>query len=55
MENILIEIKVTNDKGKSETATFPYDVYSKIKEEQNVSMLEDLLNSLIDKIKQKKK
>ena len=54
MENISIEIKVINGKGKSETASFPYDVYLKMKEEQNINMLDDLLNSLIEKTKNKK-
>jgi hypothetical protein len=51
MENIIIEIKVTNEKGKSETASFPYDVYFKMKEEQNIDMFNDLLNSLVEKAK----
>lgn len=49
MNNIIIEIKVTNGK-KVELASVPYDVYCKMKEEQNIDMLSDLLKSLIDKI-----
>jgi len=55
MENIVIEIKAINEKGKSETASFPYDVYIKMKEEQSINMLDDLLNGLIEKIKKSKK
>jgi hypothetical protein len=55
MENIIVEIKATNEKGKSETASFPYNIYLDMKEKQNINMLDDLVNSLVEKIKQNKK
>ena len=55
MENIMVEIKVTNEKGKSETTLFPYNVYLEMKEKQGVNMFDDLLNSLIEKVKTNKK
>jgi predicted RNase H-like nuclease (RuvC/YqgF family) len=55
MENILIEIKATNEKGKSETASFPYNIYFEMKEKQNINMLDDLVNSLAEKVKNKTK
>jgi len=51
MENILIEIKATNEKGKSETIFFPYNIYLEMKEKQNINMLDDFLNNLIEKLK----
>jgi hypothetical protein len=55
MENTIVEIKVTNEKGKSETASFPYNIYLEMKEKQNINMLDDLLNSLVEKVKTNKK
>jgi hypothetical protein len=51
MENILIEIKATNEKGKSETISFPYNIYLEMKEKQNIDMLNDFINSLAEKLK----
>ena len=55
MENLIIEIKVTNEKGKSETVSFPYNIYLEMKEKQNVSMVDDMVNGLVGKLKSNKK
>jgi hypothetical protein len=55
MENIVVEIKVTNGKGKSETASFPYDIYLEMKDKQGINIFDDLLNGLIEKTKTNKK
>jgi hypothetical protein len=55
MENFIVEIKVTNEKGKSDTVSFPYDVYVGMKENNNINMVDDLLSGLIEKLKQKDK
>ena len=55
MENIIVEINVTNEKGKKETASFPFNIYLEMKEKQDINMLDDLVNSLVEKVKQNKK
>ena len=55
MENLKIEITITNKEGKSVKASINYDGYLETKRVHNISLVEDVMNHLITEIKDLKK
>jgi uncharacterized lipoprotein YajG len=55
MENLKIEITITNQEGKSVKASINYDGYVETKRVHNISLVEDVMNHLITEIKDLKK
>jgi hypothetical protein len=55
MENLKIEITITNQEGKSVKASINYDGYIETKRVHNISLVEDVMNHLITEIKDLKK
>jgi len=55
MENLKIEITITNQEGKSVKASINYDGYLETKRVHNISLVEDVMNHLITEIKDLKK
>jgi len=55
MENLKIEITITNQEGKSVKASINYDGYVETKRVHNISLVEDVMNHLVMEIKELKK
>lgn len=55
MENLKIEITITNQEGKSVKASINYDGYLETKRIHNISLVEDVMNHLITEIKHTKR
>jgi uncharacterized lipoprotein YajG len=55
MENLKIEITITNQEGKSVKASINYDGYLETKRVHNISLVEDVMNHLVTEIKDLKK
>jgi hypothetical protein len=55
MENLKIEITITNQEGKSVKANVNYDGYIETKKVHNISLVEDVMNHLIREMKDLKK
>lgn len=54
MEKLIIEIKVTDHEGKTAKSNIDYAGYLETKRIHNISLVEDVLKSLIEEIKKKK-
>jgi uncharacterized lipoprotein YajG len=55
MENLKIEITITNQEGKSVKASINYDGYLETKRVHNISLVEDVMNHLVTEIEDLKK
>jgi len=55
MENLKIEIKTTDQEGKSVKANVDYVGYLETKKVHNISLVEDVMNHLIREMKELKK
>jgi len=54
MEKLIIEIKITDLDGKMVKANIDYPGYLETKRIHNISLIEDVVASLVEEIKKKK-
>jgi hypothetical protein len=55
MENLKIEIKITDGEGKSVKSNVDYAGYLETKKVHNISLVEDVMNHLVEEIRKLKK
>ena len=51
MEKLIVEIKITDQEGKSVKSNIDYDGYLETKRFHNISLVEDVMNHLVEEIK----
>lgn len=55
MEKLIIEIKITDQQGKFVKSNIDYDGYIETKRIHDISLVEDVVKSLVEEIKKLKK
>jgi hypothetical protein len=55
MENLIIEIKITDQEGRAVKSNVDYSGYLETKRIHNISLVEDVMNHLVKEIEKLKK